>query len=125
VRWAVVEGKKLLEPGFDKYRDGIASVEDKDGRVEGLLVTYAEHVQELVGFRSFRPRWRPTEVFKGWFMPSEGRADEVIGLALEDLEQGRWGDSRLRWLSGPERDAAWAQYLSQWGPHESSHLRER
>lgn len=69
MRWGVAEPEKLLEPAYDRYRDRIARVENGDGRAKGVLVTYAEHVEDLVGFQGLRPRWRPTEVFKGWFMP--------------------------------------------------------
>lgn len=124
MQWGVVEPKQLLDSDHDKYRDRIASVEDHDGRVEGVLVTYAE-VDEFVGFRRLRPRWRPTEIFKGWFMPTEGRADEVYDLTIAELDGGDWGQHRLRWLAGSERDAAWAEYLSEWGPHESSDLRDQ
>lgn len=120
--WGVVEPKHLLEPEYDKHRDQIACVETADGRVEGFLVTYAEHVEQLVGLRGLRPRWRPTEVFKGWFMPTEGRANEVLDLTSAELDESRWGASRLRWLAGVERDAAWDKYLQEWGPHEASDL---
>jgi hypothetical protein len=51
---------------------------------------------------------------------TQGRADEILGLTVAELDEGRWGGSRLRWLAGTERDAAWAEYLKDWGPHESS-----
>lgn len=123
--WVVREAAKILKPEFDKYRDQIAAVEDIDGNDEGVLVTYAEAVDELVGFRGLRLRVRPTEIFKGWFMPTTGRADEVLDLSADELDRGRWDRSRLRWLTGPERDAAWAKYLDEWGPHEGSDLNAR
>ena len=124
MRWSIVEPKKLLEPAFGAYSDRMASVEGEDGQHLGYLITYAEHVEEFVGLRGLRPRLWPTEVFKGWFMPEEGRADEVWPLEAADLDPGQWGNDRLRWLEGAEREAAWAKYLAEWGPHESSQLRD-
>jgi hypothetical protein len=116
---SIIEPAEGLAPGFEQYRDRIASVETEDAQPVGLLVTYVVPVDRLIGFRWLRPRWRPSQGLMGWFMPTDGRADEVYGLTVEELEEGRWSQWRLRWLNGRERQEAWEQYLREWGPHDS------
>lgn len=118
--WSVRLAPKRLEPEHDQFRDQIAAVEDRAGNTVGHLVTYAREYDELRGFSGLRPRWRETERLEGWFMPVDGRADEEY-LDLDEVQAGTiWGDHRLRWLEGTERDESWQKYLDEWGPHESS-----
>lgn len=73
------------------------------------------------GFSSpTRSMWRTCQVsgsspsvasyrgLQGVVHATQGRADEILGLTVAELDEGRWGGSRLRWLTGSERDAAWA-----------------
>jgi hypothetical protein len=110
---------ELLDRRYDKYRDAIAAVEDASGNAVGYLVTYAREQARFEGFSRLRPKWRPTERIVGWFVPTQGRADEEY-LEIDDLESGTWGPDKLRWLQGSERDAAWRRYLDEWGPHDDA-----
>lgn len=123
--WSVRLAPKLLEPKYDRFRDRIAAVETAVGDTVGYLVTYAQERDEFRGFRGLRPKWRQTERLEGWYMPVAGRADEEY-LDLDDVEASTiWGDHRLRWLEGTERDEAWHRYLDEWGPHKPSRLADK
>lgn len=119
VPWSVRLPVELLDRRYDKYRDAIAAVEHANGSAVGYLVTYAREIDRFEGFSRLRPTWRHSEQMVGWFVPAEGRADEVY-LDIEDLESNTWGADKLRWLQGPERDAAWRKYLDEWGPHDDA-----
>lgn len=117
--WSLRLPPELLDRSYAKYRDAIAAVEDASGNAVGYLVTYAREVHRFEGFSGLRPKWRPTEQFIGWFVPTQGRADEEY-LDLDDINSGTWGPDRLRWLEGTERIAAWQKYLDEWGPHDEA-----
>ena len=120
--WSIRLTPKLLRPEYDKFRDRIAAVEDPTGSTVGHLVTYAQECDEFRGFSDWRPKWRQTERLEGWYMPVDGRADEEY-LDPDDVGASIiWGDHRLRWLEGTERDELWQKYLAEWGPHAPSRL---
>ena len=119
VPWSLLLPVELLDRRYDKYRDAIAAVDDASGNAVGYLVTYAREQDRFEGFSRLRPKWRPTERIVGWFVPTQGRADEEY-LQIDDLESGTWGADKLRWLQGSERDAAWRRYVDEWGPHDDS-----
>lgn len=76
-------------------------------------------MEDVVGFQGLRPRWRPTEVFKGWFMP---RKDGLMRFSVS-----RWrnwtkaaGAEAGALAHGLRTRCCLGEYLKDWGPHESS-----
>lgn len=115
----------INDPGFapddrlEPWRDAVGALSENE-EVIGYVVIEVESTKLFAGWRTFRPVFRSTEGLTSWTVIHSGPRAPVADVGyptLSDLENGLSGyqPEHVRWLSGEERDAAWAEYQREWG----------